>query len=219
MINAKSTRVRKVPQTSSVHGAHPAVPGTARIVPAQAVPAESTSLTPATKAEITRQLREMKTQLNKEIIEDLRDMQAELIKKITPIITATVEQQVRVALSTVHIEVDKKVTKAMNDVTAHNNKQLAVSNQSTRELMRAASTEICDDVYRQVINEINEKVVPKVDNMMQWVNYKTRDEDETIDSYRRAVERQANPELRMLTDGKHDGRIISPYVRTFFGED
>ncbi len=171
------------------------------------------------RAEVNRQLRELKVQLNKEIVEDLRDMQADLMKTITPIITSTVEQQVRAALATMHVEVDKKVAKATSEVTAANNKQLAVSHQSTRELVRAASTEICDDVYRQVINEINEKVVPKVDNMMQWVNYKTRDEDETVDSYRRAVERQANPELRMLTDGKHDGRIISPYVRTFFGDD
>ncbi len=212
MINAKGTRVRKIPSTQQPSPApQPLAGGNS----------STDNMTSSTfiRAEVNRQLRELKVQLNKEIVEDLRDMQADLMKTITPIITSTVEQQVRAALATMHVEVDKKVAKATSEVTEANNKQLAVSHQSTRELVRAASTEICDDVYRQVINEINEKVVPKVDNMMQWVNYKTRDEDETVDSYRRAVERQANPELRMLTDGKHDGRIISPYVRTFFGDD
>jgi hypothetical protein len=74
-------------------------------------------------------------------------------------------------------------------------------------------------VYAQVITEINERVVPQVDSMMQMMRYKMEDGTEVIDSYRRAVEYQSRAAdgTLAITDGTIDKRVISPHVRMFFG--
>lgn len=204
MINTKGTRIRKsVP-----------IPAPA---PSQAQSVSSIHVT--ISAEITRQLRELKAQLNREMVEDLNAMQANIMSKLGPMIEEKVAAEVDRRMRAMSSEVDKKVAGAVEVVAAANNRQLVVARESTRELVRAASMEICDDVYERVIGEINEKVVPKVDNMMQWVNYKTRDEDVTVDLYRRAVEHQSTADRRAITDGKNDKRIITPHVRTFFGDE
>jgi hypothetical protein len=207
--NVRSSRVRKPPlERIDVHVLTPPVPQNT----SKHVSFDSVSI------EVTKQLRELKQQLNKEFIEDLKAMQADILGKIDDRVRAEVDKQVRIAMAAIGPEIDRRVSKATESVVAANNKQMVVARESTRELVAVASQEIFDDVYDRVITEINEKVVPKVDNMMQWVNYKTRDETETIDSYRRAVEHQITGDRRLLTDGKNDSRIITPHVRTFFGD-
>ncbi len=159
--------------------------------------------------EITRQLREMKTQLNREIVEDLHALQKDIMAKVGPMIVEQVNKELDKRTHSMSRDVDKKIDAATN-------KQLAVVNQSTRELADTVGSE----VYNKVLGEINEKVVPKVDNMVRWVNYKTQDTDILVHNYRCAVEKQnrSDPSIRLLTDGQKDDRIITPHVRTFFGD-
>ena len=110
----------------------------------------------------------------------------------------------------------------------HEDQSIVVSNLSPQKQMTALVTAISNqitekigqEVYQQIIGEINEKIVPQVNNMVEWVNYNTQDGGEVVDSYRRAAELQANkidPNIRLITDGSKDKRIISEHVRTFFG--
>ncbi len=159
--------------------------------------------------EITRQLRELKTQLNREIVEDLHALEKDIMAKVGPMIDEKVKAELDKRAHRISQDVDKKIDAATN-------KQLAVVNQSNRELADAVG----DDVYNRVLDEINEKVVPKVDNMVRWVNYKTQDTDILVHNYRCAVEKQnrSDPSIRLLTDGQKDDRIITQHVRTFFGD-
>src|SRR6185312_6764485 len=118
--------------------------------------------------------------------------------------------------------VEKKIVhhidRANNQIVVANNQQLAVANEKTREMIIAVGQQVCDTVYERVITEINTEVVPKVNNMVQWVNYNMQDGGEVVDSYRRAVEHQHRPDskIKLLTDGKKDKRIITEHIRTFF---
>lgn len=76
------------------------------------------------------------------------------------------------------------------------------------------------EIFGQIVDEINEKVVPQMNTAMQWVSYNMQDGGEVVDGYRRAFEQQTNkldPNVKLLGYGKTDNRIISPHVRTFFG--
>lgn len=173
--------------------------------------------------EITSQLRELKQQLNKEIIEDLQAMQGKIREEIARDIGETIRREVSAQLQSALAPggiIDKKINKYSEAAAEINNRQLVAAQKTTKELMQHIGQDICETVYGQVIGELNEKIIPKVNNMVQWVNFKLEDGGELVDLYRRAVEHQANHEdLKLITDGKKDERIISEHVRTFFSED
>ncbi len=79
---------------------------------------------------------------------------------------------------------------------------------------------IGEQVYTQIITEINRDVVPKVNQLMQWVNYNMQDGGEIVTDYRRAVEHQTNDGTMLLTDHAEagDDRLIAPNIRLFFSE-
>jgi hypothetical protein len=174
-------------------------------------------------AEVTKQLREMKQQLNKEIVEDLQAMRSGIREDITRQITDMIQREVSAQMQQATAPggvIDKKINKHSDAIIEVNNRQLVAARESTKELVQHIGQGICNTVYGQVIGELNEKIIPKVNNMVQWVNFKLEDGHEVVDLYRRAVEYQANSaDLRLITDGKKDERIISEHVRTFFGED
>ena len=117
--------------------------------------------------------------------------------------------------------IDEKINKKVSEATVANESQLVVANEKNREMMEVVGQQVCDAVYDQVINEINENIVPKVNNMVQWVNYSMQDGGEVVDSYRRTVEKTlcSDPNVKLITDGKNDKRIISEHVRLFFDDD
>lgn len=120
-----------------------------------------------------------------------------------------------------------KLLNSMNDsvepelsIVSGESGSLFTNDKKTLALVAAITDQVAEKVYKEVVDEINEKIVPQVNNMVEWVNYNTQDGGEVVDRYRRAAELQANkidPTVKFITDGKHDKRIISEHVRTFFG--
>lgn len=191
--------------------------------------ADDSSLKQWISEEITRQLREMKTQLNHELVEDLRviqqkiteDISQQILVKISGEVDRKTKTAVSHAVEDVRRDVDARLDKVNGQLVVANNKQLAVVKQNTKELMLAVGQQVQTQVYSRIIGEINEKIVPRVNNMVQWVNYNMQDGGEVVDQYRRAVEYQANktaPGLEMITNGE-DKNIISPHVRLFFNQE
>lgn len=119
-------------------------------------------------------------------------------------------------------EIDKRFSENNNQLVVANNNQLNQMKEATREIVLAVGNQIEASVYEKVVGEINENIVPQVNNMVEYVNYKLQDGGEVVDGYRRAVEHQANkidPNVRLLTYGKTDKRIISDHIRTFFEDE
>jgi hypothetical protein len=115
--------------------------------------------------------------------------------------------------------IDKKLDVLKADVLKINSdKQLPIVADDKNKAI-TLKKEIYSAVCNQIVNEINEKIVPKVNNAVQWINYNMQDNDETIDNYRRAVERQSNRSETKLLTLATDERIISPFVRTMFSEN
>lgn len=190
-------------------------------------------------AEITMQLRELKEQINKEVVEDLKILQKtiadevtrEVIGQVTTRMNGDIDRKVKSATTRlvdsarteIISNVEKKIAhidRTNNQIVVANNQQLAAANEKTREMIIAVGQQVCDTVYERVITEINTEVVPKVNNMVQWVNYNMQDGGEVVDSYRRAVENQhrPDPKIKLLTDGHRDKRIITEHIRTFFSD-
>lgn len=112
-------------------------------------------------------------------------------------------------------ELKLEVRSELKKIPQTNNMQLARVDASSKEIT-AIVQKATDQVYDDVMNEIDRTITPKVNRMVQWVNYNTQDGAEIVDSYRRQVEKQSGPSNMMITDGKKDKRVISANVRTFF---
>lgn len=169
-------------------------------------------------AEITSQLTELKEQLNREIVEDFNTMKELLRKEIIEDIKKYIELKNNKVERIVDDKIQQEMTKMNQAVVSANSSQQAV----TKHIVQTAAKQIQTQVYNKILGEINEKIVPKVDNMVQWVNYNMQDGAEVVNNYRRAVEKQSRPsDNKLLTDGSDrpaDSRVISQHVRTVFSD-
>lgn len=185
--------------------------------------------------EITLQLRELKQQINREIIEDLeiikKQVTEDVIRDVTARLQPEIDRKARGAVNRIGDDlrrelddtVDKKISGMNNQIVLANDRQIAMVKQTTKELVMAVGQQVTNSVYTKVIGEINEKIVPKVNNMVEYVQYQMQDGGEVVTNYRRAVEAQSNkhlqPGMKMITDGKNDRQVISENVRLFFSPD
>lgn len=82
-----------------------------------------------------------------------------------------------------------------------------------------ALMKLSDDVTNaatiKVMGEINTKVLPKINNIVQWVGHQLQDGNEMVNEYRRDITRA---DIMYLTDGKIDRTMITPHVRTMFAD-
>lgn len=105
-----------------------------------------------------------------------------------------------------------------SEVKAQLEAQLGMQLQSQAQAQSQLSCigdQLGEKVYSQIIKEINTTIVPRIDKMVEWINYNIQDDDTTVRDYLSAVELVSNP-TGSLTNGKTDSRFITPYVRTFF---
>ena|ERR1700743_2014065 len=167
--------------------------------------------------EITLQLRELKRQINIELTHDLNVLRDQIMADIMHNVTNEIDRKIKHAVEKSLSEVRSDISNMNSQLVVTNERDAALIKQTTKELITKVSKHVCDEVYGRVVGEINTTIVPKVDNMVKWVNYNMQDGGEIIDKYRRTVENQN--ETLSITDGSRDSRIISPYVRMFFGED
>lgn len=189
--------------------------------------------------EITTQLKELKAAITNEFIDHLntmkRDLHEDVLRDSILRIQPEIDRKIRVHISNT---IDPTLQKMDNDikenlnlrnnqiVLASNNmlgSQISAINQNTKELIMEAGRQITNTVYSQIISEINEKIVPKVNNMVEYVSYQMQDGGETVLDYRKEVEKQVNknlqPDIKAITDGREHKQIISEHVRVFYGDD
>lgn len=166
------------------------------------------------RAEITAQLIAVKKQIDVEIAEDIKNLEARLLSAVT----SAIGDSERKTAETVKKDVDTKVAAAKNQIVLANNNQLATVQETTKQLVQAVGNKIASAVHKRVIDEINRDIVPKVNSMVEYVSYQMQDPGEIVTDYRRAVERQAHGDTKLLTDG-NDSHIISEHVSMFFRED
>lgn len=172
------------------------------------------------RSEITAQLIVMKRQIDIEIAEDMKKIEAKIATEVAAVMSAvaSAEQKSTASVEAVKKDVDMKVASAKNQIVLANNNQLATVQEQTKQMMQAVGQQITNVAYKKVIAEINREIVPKVNSMVEYVNYQMQDPGEIVTDYRRAVDRQANGDHKMITDG-NDGHIISEHVSLFFRED
>lgn len=181
----------------------------------------------AISAEITSQMLELKLQLNKEIVEDLQVMKTQIMEEVDAKINLAVSAAVATAITNVKRELVTVANTAGSNAAKTTldslNKQIVVSDQNrakmTMELVAAVSDKLSEDIYNTVMEDINTNIAPKVNQVMSWVNYNMQDGNEIVDQYRRAADKQSNDSTKLLTYGKTDKRIITPHIRTVFGND
>lgn len=160
--------------------------------------------------EITLQLRELKEEMDRKMEEDLYNLRQQIITEITT--------SLQYDKNLIDKKINDKMESLHGQIVVAGDRQTAAITQNTKELVLSVGKQVQKQVYNQVINEINEKIVPKVNNMVEWVNYNMQDGGEIVSGYRRAVEAQScSDRVKLLTDTK-DKRIISEHVRLVFGE-
>lgn len=158
----------------------------------------------STQDEITRQLQELKRTLDNEVLSDFRELRRVILAEVKDLVVNEVKNtvatevktqlatQARLTTETVTSSVTQSLRKEMaevvntnNQLVAMNNKQLANATTMNKEVCKAICEQASQYAYNTVISEINEKIVPKVDNMMRWVSYQTQDTTELITDYRK----------------------------------
>ena len=171
-------------------------------------------------AEITNQLKELKDAINRELVNDLKLMQTQITKQVVAELTPKISYEASKVKSFTD-DLRRDMDKSNNQIALTNTQQIVAVKQATRELVMQVGQQITNQVYGKVLGEINEKIVPKVNNMIEFVKYQTQDGGEINDSYRRAVHAQSNPHLdstKLITDGRNDPQILSPHISLFFGD-
>lgn len=166
------------------------------------------------RAEITKQLKQLKQTLDEEIKQDIATLRKEL--------TAVIDQKYTAMNGRVDA-VNKKVTAQADTRTTQNtqsappNSLALVTKEETRQLVKIAVQEATNVVYNEVMGEINKKIVPKVDSMVRYVNYQMQDGQSIVTDYRKAVHRQEKSDnAGLLTNGGDTSHILSENVELFF---
>lgn len=159
-------------------------------------------------AEITRQLVLLKYQLDFEINKDKTQILSYIDQQL-----AELKDDINRRFTQLESSLDSKIN---SQLTVTEKNQLAVVEQ-TRELMTRdisrISTHMANRVYDKITDDINTKIAPKLENLVQYVAYNNQDTNELITRYRAAVTRDEN--TKMLSY-KQDGQIsdkISEYVK------
>lgn len=146
--------------------------------------------------EITKQLTRMKMEINQNLVDDLKEMRELITKDVIDAVQSYLDKELiklhhggsaRDIKNEVMADMNKKMADMNNQIALVGDKQLVATKQMAETITSAASKQI----YQAVLTEINDKIMPKVNNMVQWVNYQTQDTTELITDYRHAVAEQS----------------------------
>ena len=165
------------------------------------------------KTELIEELQTMRDIITKDVMDSARTM---IMKEIDILKKAQGSNDLK---KDILGDVEKKITQ----MTGQMNNQLVVSNNKQLTATKQVAKDIARVVKREVIEEINTTLVPKINSMQEWLNYNTQDTGELINDYRMAVEHSSRmDDLKTITTGKgEDRRAWGPNnsVRVMFGED
>lgn len=145
-------------------------------------------------------------------ITDLASMEKRLNSRIDNIKTSTAT----IINEKINTQTNQNNQLATTQLINDQNQQIVEIKQATQELVKMATTQMAEKVYKK----INAELGPKIQSAVEWVNYNTQDDQGMINDYRMEVERRhrGDSNMKLLTDGK-DKRVISEHVRTFWSED
>lgn len=76
-----------------------------------------------------------------------------------------------------------------------------------------------DDLYDQIRDEISATIEPKIDRVIQHMQYTNMDEQEMSKEYRTRALQQEFSRHPAITDGSENDRFLSPYVSKVFTEE
>lgn len=187
---------------------------------------------------VAEEVHKMKTEVSEALLTELREMREIITREVMDTIQTYLDQELtRIPrsrngpVSSANIqevkrevmeEMDRKLEGMNNQIVLSNNKQILATKQLTKEMAGAITAAASKQVYQAVISEINTKIVPKVNDMVQWVNYNMQDTGELITDYRRAVEEQSRGgDMKLLASsrGEDKSRWAGGNVGLFFTED
>tara|TARA_R110002153_G_scaffold273997_3_gene446466 strand:- start:105206 stop:105718 length:513 start_codon:yes stop_codon:yes gene_type:complete len=161
---------------------------------------------------VRAELQAMKRQIDIEIRRDLDALTETLRQEIS-----STGVNIASANSSTGTNNDNVINTQLVTMQQNTDKQIAMLKETTKELMVGFGSQITKQTYEKVIGEINKNIVPRIDSLIEYVNYSNQDGQEIITNYRRAVDQRVN--TSMITDGKDDGRILSANVSMFFGDE
>ena len=171
-------------------------------------------------AEVKKQLKIFAKKLNNDI--------NTLLQKSEARINATHKKELenlRESLKRTTDRVDKteNTLNETNNRLTETNTQIVLAGDSqrlqTKKMIVSVGSQIQKQVYDSVNKKLQTEVIPKLQNMVQMVNYHTEDTTDLVNSYRMAVHNQDNEiQHNMLTDGT-DKRVITQHISTVFSYD
>jgi hypothetical protein len=152
-------------------------------------------------------------------------------------IRAIVVSELQKMKKQIDIEISSDIKKCEEKIAADNRKleekiaaekaksekmQLAIvkkSDETNREMIVAVGQQVTNLTFKRVMDEINTKVVPKINEVAQYVSYQMQDTTELVTDYRRAVYDQSNASNRKLLTNGDTRHVLSEHVQTVFHED
>lgn len=144
---------------------------------------------------------EMKKQIDKDIIADIAGLREKLQAEI-----AEVRREVQ-AVKSQNVALKAELVKLRAEMQGVRADRQIVTSSAPRDLV-AVKRDIQAEVQRNVLAV----VVPQMEKVVSWVAYKTEDEGEVLNSYRRGVEKGVGATGRAIS-GNNDN------VRLFFDDD
>lgn len=175
------------------------------------------------KKEVTRQLLLVKKQTDIEHKKDIETLKNNINLSLSNIIIKLKNDIMNETSELINLKLKSEIRNVEKKLDE--NKQLIPFEQK-KEIMMVCG-EMGQHVYKKVMSEINNKVLPKLDATIESINYHTQDTDGLINDYRRAVHEQYNgpvsaPNTPLITSGKGttaSGNRISSHVGLFFSDN
>lgn len=183
------------------------------------------------EAEITSQLRELKRALDAEHASALAQVTREYTRAINLLradhakdmqaLKADITQlkkQSQHDLNVIRADLDS-IRTSKSSAAPVNNQQLAIRQQAEM------SVAITNKVKKDVLAIIEQKVMPQIQKVAEYVQYTTQDTDGLMNDYRMAAMTQdSDSDALMITDGKgkHTPKPknkYGPWTSTVFGDD
>ena len=164
-------------------------------------------------AEVSKQIRQVKKDINGE----LRAFESRINENLAKMVNASTDDMTKK-----NQEVLKRIDDVNHQVVLANNHQVeAVNNHQVevarcREMIKTMGHRVHAQVSKDIMTEVNNSLVPKINNMMAWVAYNNQDDQNMINQYRMGVQRESTPDMKALTTDKTV--FVSEHVHLAFND-
>jgi len=175
---------------------------------------------------VTKQIAAFRQQWDTEIEGIIAQLMREVMKDM---VKSTVQEYCAPLLRDMKSEaVNAAAAVAQTVAESHADSRALTVRSVAADLVVRQGKKIAESVRAEILAEINEKVVPKVDNLMKYVKFNTEDPMESINDYRFDVMMRGPDAKTNLLENKVTGEApsrdrsgvkLSPYVGTVWGEN